>query len=139
MPQYCLSRSLYVIIVKNYALFPDWLPITWASRSIIATLDGEGSVLLPLALLIIMTVVFMIVSAMLVERSFLTGWVQMGEKSSRKRRRKKTTKGGKKSSLKRPVVALTVKEWNLMKRDLREWLTLMPRLFFCVFVFIGCF
>src|SRR5690625_6329965 len=77
-----------------------------------------------------MTVVFMIVSAMLVERSFLTGWVQMGEKSSRKRRRKKTTKGGKKSSLKRPVVALTVKEWNLVKRDLREWLSLMPIFFF---------
>src|SRR5690625_6859186 len=84
-----------------------------------------------------MTVVFMIVSAMLVERSFLTGWVQMGEKSSRKRRRKKTTKGGKKSSLKRPVVALTVKEWNLVKRDLREWLTLMPIFFFFVFGLIG--
>src|SRR5690625_3988369 len=86
-----------------------------------------------------MTVVFMIVSAMLVERSFLTGWVQMGEKSSRKRRRKKTTKGGKKSSLKRPVVALTVKEWNLVKRDLREWLTLMPIFFFFVFGLIGFF
>src|SRR5690625_3663757 len=90
LPDMLLYRPVSGVILKGLHLFPDWLPITWASRSIIATLDGEGSVLLPLALLIIMTVVFMIVSAMLVERSFLTGWVQMGEKSSRKRRRKKT-------------------------------------------------
>ncbi|HLS35539.1 MAG TPA: hypothetical protein VK061_04835 [Bacillota bacterium] len=139
LPDMLLDRPVSEVILKGLPLFPDWLPISWASRSIIATLDGEGSVLLPLALLIIMTVVFMIVSAMLVERSFLTGWVQMGEKSSRKRRRKKTTKGGKKSSLKRPVVALTVKEWNLVKRDLREWLTLMPIFFFFVFGLIGFF
>src|SRR5690625_5643627 len=63
----------------------------------------------------------------------------MRKKTIRKKKKKKTKKEEKKSSLKLPVVTKTIKELNLVKQNIREWLTLMPIFFFFVFGLIGFF
>src|SRR5699024_5043005 len=75
------------------------------------------------------------------ERGFRTGWIQLSEGPQRKRSKRRSTPHKQRKAVKmnHPIISIGRKEWYAMKRDLREWLVLMPIAFFFIFGLIGFF
>ncbi|WP_456276301.1 putative ABC transporter permease subunit [Bacillus sp. AK128] len=135
LPNTVNDEPLTDLLLKGLPLFPDWVPVAWASHAIVESMSGSLQFALPLLMIISLAIVLMLVTSTLVERGFRTGWVRLSEGSGK--RKKKSRTNSQKSGLRHPVIALGVKEWYAIKRDLREWLVFMPLIFFFVFGAFG--
>ncbi|ALX48889.1 putative ABC transporter permease subunit [Lentibacillus amyloliquefaciens] len=133
-PNLANDRPLSEMILSGLPLFPEWVPVTWASDAITGAADGSFDLFLPLVMIIVLAVIAFIVTSTLVERGFRTGWIKLSEGSGKKRKKKSGQTG---SQLHHPVIAIGKKEWYAIKRDLREWLVFLPFVFFFVFGFAG--
>ncbi|QKY68354.1 hypothetical protein [Lentibacillus sp. CBA3610] len=135
MPTMVNDRPLSEMILAGLPLFPEWVPVTWASDAIIGAVSGSIGFLLPLVMIVVLAVIFFILTSTLVERGFRTGWVKLSEGGGKKRKKGAVKKSGPK--LNHPVIAVGKKEWYAIKRDVREWLVFMPLIFFFIFGFAG--
>ncbi|WP_382399695.1 putative ABC transporter permease subunit [Lentibacillus salinarum] len=135
LPTMANDRPLGEMILAGLPLFPEWLPITWASDAIIGAAAGSIAFLVPFIMILVLAVIFFMLTSALVEKGFRTGWVKLSEGGGKKRKKS----GAKKSvsKLQHPVIAVGKKEWFAIKRDMREWLVFLPIVFFLVFGFIG--
>lgn len=123
-------------ILSGVSLLPNWVPTSWASNSIIAASHGSISFLLPAFILLLLAVISMVLAMTLVEKGFRTGWIRLneGNKPKKKKRKKKGE-----INLSHPITAIGKKEWYAIKRDIREWLVLLPIAMFLIFGLIGFF
>ncbi|MFD2761553.1 putative ABC transporter permease subunit [Lentibacillus juripiscarius] len=135
LPTMANDRPLPEMILAGLPLFPEWLPITWASDAIIGAAAGSVDFLVPFIMILALAAIFFILTSTLVERGFRTGWVKLSEGRGEKRKKTTAKKSGPK--LHHPVIAIGKKEWYAIKRDMREWLVFLPIVFFLVFGFIG--
>ncbi|WP_170848274.1 putative ABC transporter permease subunit [Lentibacillus halodurans] len=135
LPNLANDRPLPEMILSGLPLFPEWVPLTWASEAIIGARFGSMDFLLPFIMTLILAVIFFTLTSTLVERGFRTGWVKLSEGSGKKRKKGAAKKSG--SKLNAPIIAVGKKEWYAIKRDMREWLVFLPLIFFFVFGFIG--
>jgi len=135
IPNMVNDEPLSEMILAGLPLFPDWVPITWASDAIVAAASGSIDFLVPLILILVLAVIFFILTSTLVERGFRTGWVKLSEGSGKKRKKGVARKSG--PRLNHPIIAIGKKEWYAIKRDIREWLVFLPLVFFFVFGVIG--
>src|SRR5690625_1310734 len=129
------DESMTDRILSGFPALPKWVPVSWGSSAISQAFQGELAAFLPLAMLLLLAIILMILATMLVERGFRTGWIRLSERSSKKRTQR--SRKGTFAKLHHPIIAVGKKEWYTIKRDLREWLTLLPILFFIVFGVIG--
>lgn len=136
LPQLSSDRSLIEQMLTGLPDLPKWLPVAWGGIAIQYALEGSLLALLPLGLLILLTVLMMLVTTYLVEKGFRSGWIRMHEGSNKKRRKKKGTSF---RAIHHPIVAVGKKEWLTMKRDMREWLTIIPMVVFFIFGMVGFF
>ncbi len=124
------------LFLSELPVLPYWVPVRWGSSAVGNALDGSLTAFVPLAMLFLLALALMTFATMLVEKGFRTGWIRLNEGSSKKRsKRRKASQGNPK--LHHPIIAISKKEWLTIKRDLREWLSLMPILFFIVFGVVG--
>lgn len=124
-------------ILSGLPLLPKWVPVTWGSDAVRKAAEGSFSAFLPLGMLLLLTVVLMLLTTTLVEKGFRTGWIRLSERSSKKRKPRKGKQRTSLMKLNHPIIAIGKKEWYTVKRDLREWFTLMPIIFFFVFGVAG--
>ncbi|WP_218144045.1 putative ABC transporter permease subunit [Lentibacillus persicus] len=134
-PTLANDQPLSEMILAGLPLFPDWVPVTWASNAIIGAASGSIDWLVPFVMIILLAAIAFIVTSTLVERGFRTGWIKLSEGSGKKRKKKSAKIAG--PQLYHPVIAIGKKEWYAIKRDLREWLVFLPFVFFFVFGFAG--
>jgi len=127
------EEPLSEVILSGLPLFPEWVPLTWASNAITSAGTGSFSFFVPFLLMLVLAIIFILVTSALVDRGFRTGWVKLSEGSGKKR--KKSTKKKSAPKLNHPVIAVGKKEWFSLKRDLREWLSFIP-IFIFMFVFV---
>ncbi|WP_102275457.1 putative ABC transporter permease subunit [Cytobacillus massiliigabonensis] len=115
---------------------PNWLPMEWGGRSLIEAIAGSFEFILPLTLLALLSALMLYLSSVLVEKGFRTGWIRMNEGNRPKKKRK-----GKKIKVKlsNPIIAIGIKEWKAIHRDMREWINFLPVLFFMIFPFLTIF
>ncbi|RYG72040.1 hypothetical protein EU245_12100 [Lentibacillus lipolyticus] len=135
IPNMTNDQPLPEMILAGLPLFPEWVPITWASDAIIGAAAGSLDFLVPFIMIVALAAIFFILTSTLVERGFRTGWVKLSEGSGKKRKKTAANKSGPK--LHHPIIAVGKKEWFAIKRDMREWLVFLPIVFFLVFGFIG--
>lgn len=134
MPTYMMSGAWSVQDFANMSGLPAWLPTTFGAHALmLASRDDFGS-LLPTILVVLIALFLTYLASMLVEGGFRKGWIRLSEGS---KRRKKQRQGGKR--LYSPVILVGLKEWHSLRRDMREWVTLVPMLFFMVFPLINLF
>ncbi|WP_190279437.1 putative ABC transporter permease subunit [Ornithinibacillus gellani] len=134
LPNMTGEQTLLEKMLAGLPLFPKWVPMTWGSHAILEAANGSMGFALPLLLLIMLAGIFIFITSSIVERGFRTGWIRLSEGSNtkkKKRNQKQTTK------LHHPIQAVARKEWLAVKRDIREWLVLMPILFFIIFGTVG--
>ncbi|WP_029268199.1 putative ABC transporter permease subunit [Virgibacillus alimentarius] len=134
LPNWMNNQSMNELLLSGLPLFPDWFPVNWGSEAIIHASHGSIHLLLPTLMLLLLTVICMVLSTSLVEKGFRTGWIRLNEGSSQKKKIKKRQTS---HPLSHPVIAVGIKEWYAIKRDMREWLAFMPMLFFMIFPLIG--
>lgn len=139
LPNFSNDKPLTEVLISGLPILPKWVPVSWGSSAIAQAMDGSLHAFVPLGMLILLAGIMMIIATMLVEKGFRTGWIRLSEGSSKRRGRGKGKKESHTGKLSHPVIAIGKKEWLSIKRDLREWLTLMPIIFFIVFGFIGFF
>ncbi|RFA34328.1 hypothetical protein CAI16_11595 [Virgibacillus dokdonensis] len=130
LPDMLSERSLSELMLAGLPLFPDWVPLTWASRAVSEASIGSFSFVLPLALTLALAIISVLIASVFVEKGFRTGWIKLSEGGG-KRKKKETFKTSA-AEPHHPIIAVGKKEWYVMKRDLREWLVFMPLLFFFV-------
>ncbi|MFD2445436.1 hypothetical protein ACFSO7_15835 [Bacillus sp. CGMCC 1.16607] len=131
-----LQKNVDKKVMSEMPPMPKWLPMEWGGRSLAEAFSGTFDFFLPAFLLFLVTILMLWLSSMLVERGFRTGWIKMNEGS----RPKKKRKGSKVNvMLYHPIIAMGMKEWRTIQRDMREWLAFLPFLFFMVFPFISIF
>lgn len=135
IPNVVNDQPMSDMILSGLPLFPDWVPVTWASDAIVSAASGSIDFLIPLLLILVLAAIFFILTSTLVERGFRTGWVKLSEGSGKKRKNGAKKKSGPK--LNHPIIAVGKKEWYAIKRDMREWLVFLPLVFFFVFGVIG--
>lgn len=122
---------------------PLWLPMRWGADAVAQAADGDARGLLPLAGLLALALGLLAVSTLLVERSFRLGWVQQSEGggSARKRARRKATAdlSARPVTAARPLhrteIAIGLKEARMLRRDVREWMQLVPFVVFYAVIF----
>lgn len=136
MPTLLNDQPIEEVLLEGLPLLPKWVPVSWASKALVYAQNGSFEFILPFILILLLAVVSVLVATSLVERGFRTGWIQLSEGSSKKKKRK-TSKS--QHTLRSPILAIGKKEWLSIKRDLREWLVLMPIAFFFIFGLIGFF
>lgn len=123
-------------MLDGVPLLPKWVPITWGSTAVVEATQGSIGFLLPLFLFALFVAMLIVLSTTLVEKGFRTGWIRLSEGGA-KTRKKRKTKGIPK--VQHPIIAIGKKEWYAIKRDMREWLVLMPIAFFFIFGIVGAF
>lgn len=133
IPNLANDRPLSEMILAGLPLFPEWMPVTWASDAITGAV-GSVDFLMPFLMILVLAAIFFTLTSTLVERGFRTGWVKLSEGSGNKRRKNAVKRTAK---LNHPVIAVGKKEWYAIKRDMREWLVFLPFIFFFVFGFAG--
>lgn len=138
IPRFANDSSLLDLLLSGVPLFPKWVPISWGSNAITTAAHGSMDFLVPLFLLVVFSIVLVFLASSLVEKGFRTGWIRLSEGGSKKKKRK-SAKGTASPSLHRPAIAVGIKEWYMIKRDMREWLVFMPILFFIIAPLIGFF
>ncbi|MBP2239776.1 ABC-2 type transport system permease protein [Cytobacillus eiseniae] len=123
-------------MVTELPQMPKWLPMEWGGRSLMEAHSGSSGFILPFILLLLFTGLLIFLSSLLVEKGFRTGWIKMndGSRSKKKRKRKKVN-----VQLNHPIIAIGIKEWRAIQRDMREWVTFLPFLIFMIFPFITIF
>ncbi|WNF38349.1 hypothetical protein RJD24_07970 [Bacillaceae bacterium IKA-2] len=134
IPTLSNDRPLPEIILAGLPLFPDWVPVTWASASIMGAMVGSIDFVIPFILTLLLAVTSILFASTLVEKGFRTGWIRLSEGSGKKKKSYAKKRG---ANLNHPIIAIGKKEWYAIKRDLREWLIFMPLVFFVVFGFVG--
>lgn len=136
LPSILNDQSMSDMILGELPLLPGWMPTTWASSAIVEASNGSAQFILPFILIILLAVISVLIATSLVEKGFRTGWIRLSEGSSKK---KKKSKRNKKAThkLHHPIIAVGKKEWYGIKRDVREWIVMMPIVFFIVFGGIG--
>ncbi|WP_339285719.1 hypothetical protein [Oceanobacillus sp. FSL K6-3682] len=135
LPQISSGRSLTDSLMAGLPVLPDWVPVSWGSDAIISAANGSMGFFLPMILFILLTAVPVLLTTMLVEKGFRTGWIRMSEGSRKKKKRK--PKKERAQGVSHPVIAIGKKEWLSIKRDMREWMAFLPLAFFIVFPLIG--
>ncbi|GEN85887.1 hypothetical protein OSO01_06260 [Oceanobacillus sojae] len=135
LPQISSGRSLTDSLMAGLPILTDWVPVSWGSDAIISAANGSMSFFLPMILFILLTAVSVLLTTMLVEKGFRTGWIRMSEGSRKKKKRK--PKKERAQGVSHPVIAIGKKEWLSIKRDMREWMAFLPLAFFIVFPLIG--
>lgn len=117
-------------------IMPSWLPTTWAGEAM--AIFSQEFVFIGVVwtvALVALAILVAVLTPMVVERGFRTGWIRLNEGTSRgKKRKQKSMKG---NFLKHPVIFLGLKELRAVQRDPREWLTFLPMLFLMIFPFFG--
>lgn len=124
-------------IMNGLPVLPAWTPMAWAGKVISSAANGSWQFIGPLFLLLALTIVIMLITTLLVEKGFRTGYIRLNEGPRRKRKKRKPSKG--KTTLQSPIIAVGKKEWLSIKRDIREWFTFLPVVIFLVFGGIGFF
>lgn len=135
-PNIVNDQSMSERLLSGLPLLPEWVPISWGSSAIIEATIGSSQFIIPLILVLLLAVISVVIATSLVEKGFRTGWIRLSEgsgKKSKKRSKKKKTQ----SSVHHPAIAIGIKEWFAIKRDMREWLVFMPIIFFTIFPVIG--
>lgn len=133
-PTFTNDLPITEIILSGLPLLPSWVPVTWGSTAMIEAANGSFAFGLPILLLLLLALASFLFSTSLVEKGFRTGWVRLSEGSGKKRKKRKQTR---KSRVRHPVWAIGKKEWFAFKRDVREWMVLMPIGFFMIFGIFG--
>lgn len=136
IPNLATGGDLMGYLLSGLPLFPAWMPMRWASETLVHAMHGSFHFLLPFALFMILALFCIILTASLVEKGFRTGWIRLSEGASKK---KKGAKGKATHKVHHPVVAIAKKELLAVKRDMREWFIFMPLIFFIIFPIIGFF
>src|SRR5690625_548105 len=136
LPNLMNDEPMTEAFLTNIPLLPGWVPFSWASVSLIESLNGSVNFLLPLILFVLLAVISVMLTITFVEKGFRTGWIRLSEGSSK---RKKKQKNNVARTVGNPIFAVGKKEWFSIKRDIREWLVLMPMAMFFIFGMIGFF
>lgn len=136
LPNYMNDEPITDVLLSGVPLLPNWVPSSWGSNALTEAASGSIDFLLPLVLLLLLAVISMVFTMSFVEKGFRTGWIRLSEGSSKK---KKKRKKGMKNTVHSPITAVGKKEWFAIKRDMREWLVLMPVAVFLIFGLIGFF
>ncbi|MBP1949716.1 putative ABC transporter permease subunit [Virgibacillus litoralis] len=135
IPNLANDRPLTEVLLSGLPLFPDWVPVSWASAAVINVANGSMDFLLPFAMLLLLAVFSVVLTSSLVEKGFRTGWIRLSEGGGKKKKKSAIKKSGPK--LHHPVIAVGKKEWFAIKRDMREWLVFLPLIFFFIFGIAG--
>lgn len=136
IPNLANDRPLTEVLLSGLPLFPDWVPVSWASTAVINVANRSMEFLLPFSMILLLAVFSVALTSSLVEKGFRTGWIRLSEGSGKKKKKKSAAKkSGPK--LHHPVVAVGKKEWFAIKRDMREWLVFLPLIFFFIFGIAG--
>lgn len=135
LPQISNGRSFAESLMAGLPILPDWVPVSWGSDALTNATSGSMSFFLPLILFILLTIVLILLTTMLVEKGFRTGWIRLSEGSRKKKKHKSKKERAKSTS--HPIIAIGKKEWFSIKRDMREWMAFLPLTFFIVFPVIG--
>lgn len=138
IPNMVSDGSIVDVLLAGLPLFPDWVPVTWASDAIVHAINGRADFLLPLALVLLLAVLMMFLTSNLVEKGFRTGWIRLSEGGGKKKKKTPKAKRGH-HKLHHPVIAVGKKEWFAIKRDMREWFVFLPIAFIIIFPLIGLF
>ncbi|MBU9720374.1 MULTISPECIES: putative ABC transporter permease subunit [Bacillaceae] len=107
------------------------LPTHWAAMAL--SFFSQGYILrglLWMAAMVIAVSIITLLTQVVVDRGFRTGWIRMSEGARRKKRKKR--KKGKFHLLRSPVISIGLKELRAVQRDPREWLTFLPVLIIMV-------
>lgn len=136
-PQMTNDRSYTEMIMEGLPILPDWIPVSWGSHAIVRAIHGEISLIIPLVLCLLFSVVLVLLATVFVEKGFRRGWIRLSEGQGRRKKRK--TNQRHKVAISHPVKAIAKKEWLPVKRDLREWIAYLPLAFFIIFPLIGFF
>ncbi len=135
IPNLANDRPLTEVLLSGLPLFPDWVPVSWASAAVINATSGSMDFLLPFSLIMLLAVFSVFVTSSLVEKGFRTGWIRLSEGGGKKKKKSVAKKSGHK--LHHPIIAVGKKEWFAIKRDMREWLVFLPLIFFFIFGIAG--
>ncbi|MFD1040540.1 hypothetical protein ACFQ3N_19365 [Virgibacillus byunsanensis] len=135
IPNMTNERPLNEVLLSGLPLFPEWVPVSWASDAIISAATGSLDLFLPLVMILLLAIIIVVFTASLVEKGFRTGWIRLSEGGGKKKKKSKTKITEHK--LHHPVVSIGKKEWYAIKRDMREWLVFLPLIFFFVFGIMG--
>ncbi|KYG26601.1 putative ABC transporter permease subunit [Alkalihalobacillus trypoxylicola] len=131
------SDDLNAIDFSAFPAIPSWLPMQWGGRLLADSYHNQftGITILNVALISGLTIIFILLSSFLVKKAMLRGWIQFNETASR--RRKKNKKIHKqKAKISGRIYWIGKKEWLMISRDLREWMSLLPALFL-IFPFVA--
>lgn len=132
IPNLANDRPLSELLLTGLPLFPKWVPVSWASSAIVKAAEGSLTMLLPLAMIVLLAVIFVVLTSSLVEKGFRTGWIRLSEGSGKKKKRSTGVRGKSNHNVQHPVISIGKKEWFSIKRDMREWLVFLPIIFFIV-------
>lgn len=130
------DQSMTEKLMAGLPIMPEWVPMSWGSSAIIESASGSSQFLLPLILVLLLAGISVILATSLVEKGFRTGWIRLSEGSGKKSKKQGKSKM-KKTSVHHPAIAIGIKEWFAIKRDMREWLVFMPIIFFIIFPVFG--
>lgn len=136
LPNLLVRNQVDENMMNGMPQMPKWIPLEWGGRSLYESFLGTNGFILPMFILIILTVFLLFLSSSLVEKGFRTGWIKMNE-GSRPKKKRKGTKVTRK--LHHPIIAIGLKEGKSIQRDMREWVTFLPFIFFMFFPVITIF
>ncbi|MBG9814260.1 hypothetical protein ABD68_22600 [Bacillus endophyticus] len=133
LPNLLNDSSRGANMIESYQ-FPNWTPMSLGGEALFQARVGSIDFLLPLFFLLLQAIIFFFLSSLLVEKGFRTGWIRLSEGPRKKKKSKKAKTSG---AVRHPVMALGLKEWKAISRDLREWMIFMPLGFFLIFPVIA--
>lgn len=136
LPNLLVRNHVDENIINEMPQMPKWIPLEWGGRSLSESFIGTYGFIIPMFILLIFTVFILFLSSSLVEKGFRTGWIKMNEGSRPKKKRKGTKVT---SKLHHPIIAIGLKEGKSIQRDMREWVTFLPFIFFMFFPVITLF
>ncbi|ASK61015.1 hypothetical protein CFK37_01700 [Virgibacillus phasianinus] len=135
-PNIASDQSMTERLLAGLPVMPEWLPMSWGSSAILESASGSSQFLLPFVLVLLLAGISGFLASLLVEKGFRTGWIRLSEGSGKKARKHSNGKT-KRVSIHHPAIAVGIKEWFAIKRDMREWLVFMPIIFFIIFPVLG--
>jgi len=124
-----------------------WSPLAWAGRGLVAIgesnwISGIGLVFLSSALA---AGIFLLALAT-AERLYYSGWTQVQSVSSRRKKRRRTARAANQTAtlivyaerlIPAPVRGIAIKDWRVLRRDLRNLSNLvMPLIFGVIYTFM---
>ena len=113
---------------------PVWLPTTWGAIALERLARADPIGILPALGVIAISGGLLLLSMTMVERGFRLGWVRLSEGGRRKRPARE--RAASHAPLRGPIAAIAAKEITMLRRNIREWMALLPML---VFFGIGLF